>query len=168
MEYLLRPNGPNPSRLAKSKFVNRAYQKVLFNRDFRGVQQAWRKAATRLLALRYGIDPPNPGRPAKWEAWKAVLGELRPEHFKGVLLLLAFQATGWSALAATYIEPSLRTRPYIAFTFFTIAYGIIRDWGWVKSYYHPVSRSLLILRSVLDEIQIVGIAGGPDAAAVKK
>jgi hypothetical protein len=153
LEYLLRAkDSPSkPPRFASSRFVNEAYRKTLAG-DLEATGTALPKAISELLRRRYGLKAPDPMHTAEWQAWYGVLGTPKPEVFKGILLVMATQATGWSALAAAYLAPALRSRPYFVFSLFLIAHGILFDWAVVRRWNHPVLRSLLSLRAVLDEI----------------
>ncbi len=68
------------------------------------------------------------------------------------------QATGWGGLAAAYVAPDLRTRPYFVFSIFLILYGIVSDWFVMRRWNDPVASWLIGLRSVLADI--------PQASAV--
>jgi hypothetical protein len=153
LEYLLRAKGSPPrlSWFASSRFVNNAYRKV-HDSDLEGVQRAWRKAAAQLLSRRYGIEPPSPAHSNEWDAWSSALGNPSPEDFRGLLLIMATHATGWSGLAAAYFGPALRTHFYFAFCLFMIGYGILHDVEVAKWWNDPKYTWAIALRAVLADI----------------
>jgi len=151
--YLLRRGSPSKlSKFASSRFVNEAFREMMSPRGLGGVQRARHRAAAGLLRRRYGLEPPDWQNSSEWQGWNSVLGIPRLETFKGVLLVMAAQATGWSALAAAYVAPALRNRPYFVFSLFLVVYGILAEWNLVRWWNHPASRSLVMLRTTLDEI----------------
>ena len=128
--------------------------------ELQGVKQAWQKAAKRLLVVRYGLDPPGKEEETEWDAWRAILGTpLAPERFTPFSLAIlpestraAAQATGWSALVAISVAPSLRVWQCYAFASFLIVFGISWEMSWVVWWNNPLKKSLIVLGSVLDDI----------------
>jgi hypothetical protein len=136
------------------RFVQHAHANIHRGDDrLRGIQQAWAKAGTRLLKLRYGIDPPRAvGGEDESRAWRAVLGVPKPKIYRGIMLANAAHATGWSGLAAAHLAPALRNSPYLTLSWFLIGYGIFVQLLELKRWTSRNSVWLIALYSVLDEI----------------
>ncbi len=119
----------------------------------RGIQDAWAKAAVRLLKMRYGIDPPRSiGGDYEWGAWESVLGLPKPKLYRGLMLVYATHATGWSGLAAAHLAPALRNFPYLTLSWFMVVYGIIILLFELRRWTSNESVWTIRLYSVLDEI----------------
>jgi hypothetical protein len=123
------------------------------NQRLRGIQQAWAKAGTRLLKVRYGINPPSAiGGADESSAWKAVLGVPKSKIYRGVMLANAAHATGWSGIAAAHLAPALRNSPYLTLSWFLIGYGVFVQLLEIKRWTSRNSVWLIALYSVLEEI----------------
>jgi hypothetical protein len=118
-----------------------------------GLQAAWGKAAVQLLKRRYGIDPPRAiGGDDEWRAWQSVLGMPKANTYRGIVLVQAIHATGWSALAAARLVPALRNSAYLTLSEFLILYGIMVILLELRRWTNPSSVWSIALYSVLDEI----------------
>jgi hypothetical protein len=135
----------SPCSSCKRSFSARvAYEEALKN-----AQNAWGVAATQLLK-RYGIEKTPEFHP---EPWANTLGELRPQDWRGTLLVIALHATGWSGLMALYFAPELRTWAFRIFCIFLIGYGLLHDWQVARNFNNPLSQWTILLRSVLAELK---------------
>jgi len=153
LEYLVR--SLRRRGLGGSKFVRWATIRGLSQREkFSVAHMVWRKAAAQVLKRRYGIEPPGPLRDSEWRAWSSILGTVRPEWIRGLLLILATEATGWAGLAAAYVAPNLRTRPYFVFSLFLIVYGLVSDWFNLRRWNRPASSWEMGTRATLVEIPV--------------
>jgi hypothetical protein len=123
------------------------------------VRKAWWDVANELLK-RYGVDATAGPDPRDWEVWVGLLGELRMEHFRGHLLTVALEATGWSGLAAQCFAPLLRARAYTGLCLFLVLYGLWHDWVVALHLTHPVTSWLVGLRNALTELKETGASGG--------
>ncbi|MFZ3212016.1 MAG: hypothetical protein WA188_10915 [Terriglobales bacterium] len=145
-------------RFASWNYVRHAHQKVLLPElKHKPVLRAVRKAATELLKRRYGLEPPDllhgsEWHGLEWQVWYAALGTRGMSTARGWLFVVAIQATGWSALAATYFAPALRSLPYWVFSLFLTSYGLLATLRFVRWWTLPIAQSLFKLRAVLDEI----------------
>lgn len=115
----------------------------------RGAHQAWRRAAARVLAVRYGMEPPDE---EEWVAWYAVLWRPTADDIRGPLLVMTTHATGWSGLAAAWVAPELRFPAFFLLAFFLIATGVANDWSRIRWQQKPSSSDLVALHNVLRAI----------------
>lgn len=146
--------------LGASRFVRWVMMRGMIQREkFSAAHMIWRKAAAQVLQRRYGIQPPGPLQQPEWLAWSSVLGRVRPDWIRGVLLITATEATGWAGLAAAYVVPCLRIRPYLVFSIFLVFYGLISDWVNLRRWNRPAPSWLAGTRATLLEI--------PNAPAVR-
>jgi hypothetical protein len=110
----------------------------------------WEKLAKQLLQKRYGLA--EEGLPAaSFSPLQKVLTVPTPEEIRGSLLVNASHATGWAALIASKFAPALRTKWYLTFAVFLIAYGLIHDWYVAKHLWDPDIGDIARLRAVLRE-----------------
>jgi hypothetical protein len=156
LDYFVKPRHFPPTAQPGRwrRFIQHAHMNAHHgNARLRGIQQAWAKAGTRLLKLRYGIDPPRAiGGEDESGAWKAVLGVPKPKIYRGIMLANAAHATGWSGIAAAHLAPALRNSPYLTLSWFLIGYGIFVQLLELKRWTSRDSVWLIALYSVLDEI----------------
>lgn len=122
---LLRAKGdpPRQSWLASFTFLRHAQQEAWDDAPFQEIAHAWQQIATRLLKF-YEIDPPGPSDSEAWTAWSGVLGSFEPEDVRGIVIMLASHATGWSGLAAIHFAPALRNWYFMVFCLFSIFAGL--------------------------------------------
>jgi hypothetical protein len=118
----------------------------------------WEALAKQLLLKRYGLSESDLP-PASFRPLQEVLTDPTPEEIRGSILVSASQATGWAALIASYFAPALRTRWYISFALFLIAYGLLHDYTVAKSLQDPDLGDTLRLRAVLREFPKIRSAG---------
>ena len=125
----VRGNPPRRPRIGRFRVVQRAYASAFYDNGFRVAFHAWRQVTTRILEL-YKIVPPDRLDPIEaWRPWTGVIGRLEAEDVRGYLLMVATHATGWSGIFAAYFAPRLQTRYFAAFCLFSIAMGLLHDFG---------------------------------------
>jgi hypothetical protein len=154
VKYLSSSKGVPAKRpwFGRFKWVDRAFQKLISHPGAKGSSQAWRRAASKLLERRYGIDPQEI-HTDEWRAWIPALGTPKLDDFRGSLLVLTSQATGWSGMAAAYFAPTLRNRYFMPFCGFLILYGVLHNISVIARWNN--ANWLIALRSVLAEIPMV-------------
>jgi hypothetical protein len=121
--YLLQAKGnpPRPSRFAKSRLLQNAHFKAWDDSYFQAIAHNWQRVAERMLNL-YGIDLPAANDQKAWVSWSGILADFKNEDFRGHIMELATQATGWAGLSATLFAPRLRVAYF--FTFCLVSIGI--------------------------------------------
>jgi len=73
---------------------------------------AWHRLARKLLQQRYGIDLSD--LEEEWEPLFWSIGTPTDVEWRGPLLMIASEASGWCGLAATLLAPELGNRYYLA------------------------------------------------------
>jgi hypothetical protein len=120
------------------------------NPEWRKIIGCWGTIAEHLLKSRYGIDPQK-FKPEDRSVLYRVLGTATPEEGRGLLLMLATHATGWSGLAAIRIAPALRNKYYVWFCLFLILNGLIHDFYVVVRRLNPIAVGYIGIRAALRE-----------------
>jgi hypothetical protein len=118
----------------------------------RDVPIAWGIAAKQLLK-RYGIEM-DPLTTWQWGPWQGVLGEpLRPQDWRGSLLVMTMDATGWAGVIALFFARNLRTWSFALLCLFFIVYGLLHNWDLAARYANPISQWRLGLWRVVAELK---------------
>lgn len=170
----VQPRGPSPTPApptVRSKFVNALY--IWSNSKVNRIPAAktpeyvwWDVFVRQLLLKRCGLsDEKLPG--VSFGPLQQVLTAPSLEDIRGSALVNALQATGWAALLACRLAPSLRTKWYMVLAIFLIGYGLFHALSVAARLYDPDIGDLLRLQAVLREfpkIQRSGINQPVDAA----
>jgi hypothetical protein len=131
--------------------------------EVRDTQRAWGEVATQLLERRYGIKVPYTD--FDWSPWVKVLGidQIRIEDKRGFLFTMAFHATGWGGLLASYLVPGIRIWTFLIFCLFLIVYGLLHDRQVAMSINDDGYQWRLALTYVLVELRKAREADGPSS-----
>lgn len=97
-------------------------------RPQRVATQAWHKLAGKILQQRYGLDLRDLAE--EWEFLFWSIGTPTDVEWRGHLLMIASEATGWCGLVATLLAPALGNRYYLALCVLFILLGVHHDY-WV-------------------------------------
>ncbi|MGC0779024.1 MAG: hypothetical protein WCD68_17625, partial [Candidatus Acidiferrum sp.] len=97
-------------------------------RPERVATQAWHRLAGKILQQRYGLDLRD--LTEEWEFLFWSIGTPTDVEWRGHLLMIASEATGWCGLVATLLAPALGNRYYLALCLLFILLGVHNDY-WV-------------------------------------
>jgi ABC-type multidrug transport system fused ATPase/permease subunit len=115
----------------------------------REVYRAWNRFARKLLLDRYGIDLSDVDD--EWQHLFWVLGTPTDVEWRGPLLMIAFEATGWCGLVATRLAPMLRNPYYYALCALFILAGLHNDYYIAGRRTDPIAITTGRIRAVLRE-----------------
>lgn len=115
--------------------------------------QALQRLASKLFRDRYGVDLEHAEEQMEWEALLWPVGTLTEVEWRGPLLMIASEATGWCGLVAATLAPALRNRYYIALAVIFLLTGLHNDYyvaGWRTD---PVATAASKSRAILREYE---------------
>ncbi len=147
------PNSPPPKPKPRwlfnfrSRTIQRIYSPGASNR---AIFEWWEALAEQLLRTRYGMKDanfPNTSRQPLID----VLTTATREELRGNLLVVAFHATGWTALVASWFAPDLRVRWFYFFAYFLIGIGLHHDFFVADYRMNPLYGPSIRLRALLRE-----------------
>lgn len=113
--------------------------------------RAWHRLARKLLQDRYGID--LSAVEEEWEFLFWSLGTPTDVEWRGHLLMIASEATGWCGLVASLLAPALRNRYYLALCALLILTGLHNDYFVAGRRTDPVSLAMGRTRALLREYE---------------
>jgi hypothetical protein len=117
-----------------------------------GVRKLWAILTRNAFKEHYGIVLADLEQ-EEWNALYLASSAVPVNQFSDHLLMVAFQALGWSGLAAIRFAPSLSNRNYLAFNLFLIAIGMLYQWRLVRSLNDEFMFGLLRVRALLRELR---------------
>ena len=150
LEWLLKRSA-SPELINLHRAVMRTlygFSPVELNKAFR----CWHTLAERLLQTRYGMEPENVTE-GEWNILYWTLGKPTPQDARGSLAMITTHAIGWAGIAATRIEPALRSKYYLAFCLFLIINGLLHDWFVVRRRMNPLGVASIHINAVVREMR---------------
>lgn len=134
--------------------IFRPVQAAVLDSDFasEGVRKLWTILTRNVFKEHYGIALADLEQ-EEWNALYLASSAVPVTQFSDHLLMVAFQALGWSGLAATRFAPSLNNRNYFAFSLFLIAIGILYQWRLIRSVNDGFTFGELKVRALLRELR---------------
>jgi hypothetical protein len=112
---------------------------------------AWHRLARKLLQQRYGIDLSD--LEEEWEPLFWSIGTPTDVEWRGPLLMIASEASGWCGLAATLLAPELGNRYYLALCLLFILLGLHNDYWVALRRTHPAAIANGQIRALLREYE---------------
>jgi hypothetical protein len=113
--------------------------------------QTWHRLARKLLSDRYGVDLNDVEQ--EWEFLFWSLGTPSDVEWRGPLLSIASEATGWCGFAATVFAPSLLNGYYLVLCGFFIFMGLLNDYFVAGRRTDPVAVAMGRTRALLREYE---------------
>ena len=113
------------------------------------ITKAWHRLAAKLLKDRYAIDLGD--LEEEWESFYWWLGDPTDVEWRGPLLSIALEATGWCGLVAVLVAPVLSNRYYLALCALFILLGIHNDWHAAGRRTDPLGLAIGRTRALLRE-----------------
>lgn len=149
------PTPNSPPAKPKPKWLLDLYRKAVETADPPDPTEEpaflwWEAMAKQLLERRSGV-PKDKLPAASLQPLREVLIEPTRQEVHGDSMFVALHATGWSALAASYFAPQLRTTAFYLFAFFLIANGLHHALNIARDLEDPKIGDTLRLRAVLRE-----------------
>ena len=111
--------------------------------------RAWNRFARRLLLDRYGIDLSNVRD--EWQHLFWALGTPTDVEWRGPLMMIALEATGWCGVVGTRLAPTLRSPYYYALCALFILAGLHNDYYVAGRRTDPIAITTGRIRAVLRE-----------------
>jgi hypothetical protein len=90
-----------------------------------GVEKCWREFARKLLKNQYGVNIDD--LRAEWNWLYGLIGTPSEVEIRGLVIMIALQATGLCGLVAIRLAPALRNGFYVAFCVFLFCVGLIHS-----------------------------------------
>jgi hypothetical protein len=118
----------------------------------RDTRHCWALLARRLLKDRYNLEAADLDQD-DWNVLYDTLGPLSLADVRGDYTVIAYEAIGWSGLAATLLAPALRNRYYVSLSIVLIVWGLLHDWHVVGNVTNPRFLGFLKIRTLLREYQ---------------
>lgn len=115
--------------------------------------QALHKLASKLFRDRYGVELRHAEDPREWESLLWSVGTLSEVEWRGPLLMMASEATGWCGLVATTLAPALRNRYYIALWVIFLLTGLHNDYSVAGRRTDPIAIAGWKTRAILREYE---------------
>jgi hypothetical protein len=113
--------------------------------------RAWDRMAQKLMRDRYGVELHRVEEEWQFIFWS--LGTFSDVEWRGPLLMIAFEATGWCGLAAIQLAPALSNRYYLALCLLFIVTGLHNDYWVAGRRIDPVAVALRQTRALLREYE---------------
>ena len=115
--------------------------------------KALQKLASKLFRDRYGVELQHAEEQREWQSLLWSVGSLTEVEWRGPLLMIASEATGWCGLVATMLAPALRNRYYIALSLIFLLTGLHNDYYVAGRRRDPVALASFKARAILREYE---------------
>jgi len=134
--------------------IFRPVHAAVYDFDFTsaGVRKLWAILTRIVFKEHYGIALADLEQ-EEWNALYLASSTVTVTQFSDHVIMVAFQALGWSGFAATRFAPSLNNRNYFAFNLFLIAIGMLYQWRLIRSLNDGFTFGLLRVRALLRELR---------------
>jgi len=110
----------------------------------------WRALAKHLLRTRYGMKEEQ-FPDSNWQPMREVLTAPTSQELYGDPMIFTAHTTGWSALAATFFAPDLRTWWFYVFAWFLVGFGLLQLIYVTRASTNPEIGDTLRIRAILRE-----------------
>ena len=120
-------------------------------KEARPASTALHKLASKLFLERYGVNLGTAGEELEPLLW--AVGTLTELEWRGPLLIIASEATGWCGLVATTLAPTLRNSYYIALSLIFLLTGLHNDYRVAGRRTDPEATAAWKTRAILREYE---------------
>jgi hypothetical protein len=147
---VMKPRWQTSPTVSRWRMVIETRAQMGFQPEVNTLRESWLILARRLMQARCGIEP-DKINDTNWDAFYPFLSTPAVEDIRGLMSMIAVQATGWAGIVATRLAPLLRNKYYLGLCVFLILNGLLHEYYVAMRRVDPRVSCGIAIRALLKE-----------------